>query len=155
LVDAFYGKERVPMGTEQKQRKPQRPRRSFTDEFKASAVALVLLTTTTMAWCFNSSTLSTKSDQAQRGGGRRKRVSTCFNCAPSRSATAGVPGSLWRSEKFASRRMSDQLFRTRATPRLRRTVPVADGSMLVDRSKTDAGALDENALSSRPGGGDV
>jgi len=31
------------METEQKkQRKPQRPRRSFTDEFKASAVALVL-----------------------------------------------------------------------------------------------------------------
>jgi transposase len=30
------------METEQKQKKPQRPRRSFTDEFKASAVALVL-----------------------------------------------------------------------------------------------------------------
>ncbi len=30
------------METEQKQRKPQRPRRTFTDEFKAGAVALVL-----------------------------------------------------------------------------------------------------------------
>ena len=30
------------METDQKQRKPQRPRRSFTDEFKAGAVSLVL-----------------------------------------------------------------------------------------------------------------
>ena len=42
MVDTFRSKSWCPMESDRKPKRQQRPRREFSDEFKAGAVALVL-----------------------------------------------------------------------------------------------------------------